>query len=64
MELLRSNGIADRPETIVRRYYKAQGKSYSEKEVKKLTGQYMENNKDFFLTMWENIKPKDNKKNG
>lgn len=53
IELLRTRGIGDRPETIVKDYYKKQGKILNEKEVRKLTNDYLSMNKDFFITMWE-----------
>lgn len=55
IDLLRSKGIADKPETIVRQYYKSQQLNKSESEVKKLTKQYARLQKEFFLTMYENI---------
>jgi hypothetical protein len=61
--LLRQKGIGEKPQTIVRRYYKTQGKNLTEKEVNKLTNDYTRVQKDFFLTMWENIKQRE-KNNG
>ena len=53
IKLLRTKGIGDRPETIVRNYYKTQGQNLEEKEVKKLTRQFEQNNKESFLTMFD-----------
>lgn len=56
--MLRRKGIGDRPETIVKDYYKLQHRNLSEKETRELTRQYLFNNKEFFLTMYDNIKGK------
>lgn len=61
LELLSTKGIGDRPETIVRDYYKTQGQVLQEKDVKKLTKQFIQNNKEFFLTMYDIIKKGKNK---
>lgn len=55
IDLLRSKGIHEQPETIVRNYYKTQQINKTEGEIKKLTSQYSRLQKDFFLTMYENI---------
>lgn len=59
VDLLRSNGIGDRPETIVKKYYKTQGRNLEEKEVRSLVKQFRHNNMEFFLTMYEHIKHKE-----
>lgn len=60
-EKLAKKGIGDKPETIVRQYYKIiHNEILEEKEVKRRTNQFIANDQEFFLTMWENMK----KKNG
>ncbi len=54
-EMLRSRGIGDRPQSIVKRFYELQHKHYTEKEIRKLTTQFLYNNKEFFLTMYDTI---------
>ena len=55
--LLRSKGIGDKPENIVKRYYKVKSSDIlTESRVRKLTKEFMQNDKDFFVTMWENSK--------
>ncbi len=54
-EMLRKKGIGDRPENIVKSYYRMQGKFLLESEVRKLTRQYLIHNKDFFITMYDAI---------
>lgn len=54
--MLRSKGIADHPESITKRYYKLQGQNLSEREVRKLTNQYVHLNREFFLTMYDLVK--------
>lgn len=56
IDMLRSKGIADHPESITKRYYKLQGQNLSEKEVRKLTNQYVHLNREFFLTMYDLVK--------
>lgn len=62
IEMLRSKGIADHPESITKRYYKLQGDNLTEKEVRKLTNQYIHLNKEFFLTMYDLDKRGENDK--
>ena len=54
-EMLRKRGIGDRPENIVKSYNKLMNNNLTEKEVRKLTRQYLFSNKEFFLTMYDNI---------
>lgn len=61
--MLRKRGIGDRPESIVKRYYKLQNRNLTEKEVRSLTKQYLFNNKEFFLTMYDNISKSERGKN-
>jgi len=56
IEMLRSKGIADHPESITKRYYKLQQENLSEREVRKLTNQYIHLNREFFLTMYDLVK--------
>lgn len=55
-EMLTKHGIGFSPEEIVKGYYKTKGLNKSDKEVKKLTKQFISNDKEFFLTMWEQSK--------
>jgi len=53
-EILIKAGIGDRPETIVKNYYQnIQHENLDEKKVRSLTRQFTENNKEFFLTMYD-----------
>lgn len=61
--MLRKRAIAEKPETIVRQYYKSQQKNLTEKEVKKLTNDYIRLQKDFFFTMYDNTRRTQNEKN-
>ena len=53
IDLLRQKGIGDRPETITKNYYKTQGENLDEKQVRKKTKEFIKNNKEFFLTMYD-----------
>ena len=59
IDLLRKNGIGDRPENLTKRYYKSQNENLDEREVRKRTNQFMRNNKEFFLRMYEVGRQKD-----
>lgn len=54
-EMLGRRGIGDRPENIVKSYYKMKQNNLSEKEVRRLTKSFLYNDKDFFLTMYDNL---------
>jgi len=54
--MLRRRGIGERPENIIKSYYKLQQRNLSEKEIRKLTKEFLFNDKDFFLTMYDNVK--------
>lgn len=63
--MLRKRGIGERPENIVKSYYKLQQKNLSEREIRKLTKEFLYNDKDFFLTMYDTTKRERKKaKNG
>ena len=64
IEMLRSKGIADHPESITKRYYKLQGDNLSEKDVRKLTNQYIHLNREFFLTMYDLVSKREEENKG
>lgn len=63
IEILRKNGIGDKPESVVKNYHlHCMNQKLTEQAVRKLTREYRNNNPEFFLTMYLNTQSELKKK--